>query len=141
MFKKLHLLVNRFGVRGKYFDEVELRKSNGHYKQEVMEGLIKDSYAFRQGSSELCEKALIDAKTQLHPLLQQVDLERLGQRREFVQAFKHSLEVVVAERIALWLPWVKVVYRFDALRGSEHRRLGQYDPSSDIGSQTLALDK
>ncbi len=117
MLNKMQMLINLFGASGRYFDEAKLRESKRHYKQEVMERLIKDPSAFRQVSGELCEKALMDAKAQLHPLLRQVDLEKLGQRREFVQAFKHSLEGVVAERIALWLPWVKAVYRFDALRG------------------------
>ena len=56
----------------------------------------------------------MNAKAQLHPLLQQVDLEKLGQRREFVQAFKQALERAVAEKIVLWLPSVKVVYKFDS---------------------------
>ena len=117
MLNKLHMLFNRFGVIGKYFDEAKQSKNDGYAKQEVIEGLFKSGLEFRQVSEELCEKALMDAKTQLHPLLQQVELEKLGQRREFVQAFRHSLEGVVAESIALWLPLVKVVYRFDALRG------------------------
>jgi hypothetical protein len=117
MFNKVHMLLNRYGLTGKYFDEAKQSKNDGYAKQEVIEGLFKSALEFRQVSEELCEKALMDAKTQLHPLLQQVELEKLGQRREFVQAFRHSLEGVVAESIALWLPLVKVVYRFDALRG------------------------
>jgi hypothetical protein len=117
MFNKIHMFVHRYGVSGKYIDEAKANKDNSCYEQEVIERLIENPYAFRQVSEELCEKALIDAKTQLHPLLQQVDLEKLGHRREFVQAFKRSIEGVVAKRIALWLPWVKVVYRFDVLRG------------------------
>lgn len=118
MLNKIHMLVNRFGVIGKYFYEAKPRKRNDYPKQEVIEGLLESPYAFRQGSSELCEQALMDAKTQLHPLLQQVDLEKLGQRREFVQGFKEALERAVAERIVLWLPSVKVVYKFDPTRVS-----------------------
>ena len=118
MLNKIHMLVNRFGVIGKYFDEAKPNKRNDYYKQGVLEDLIQNPSAFRQGSSELCEKALMDAKTQLHPLLQQVDLEKLGQRREFVQAFKHALERAVAERIALWLPSVKAIYKFGPPRVS-----------------------
>jgi hypothetical protein len=118
MLNKLHMLVNRFGVIGKYFDEAKPRKRNDYYRQEIVEDLIQNPYAFRQGSSDLCEQSLRDAKTQLHPLLQQVDLEKLSQRREFVQAFKGALERAVAERIILWLPSVKVVYKFDPPRGS-----------------------
>jgi len=118
MFNKIHMLVNHFGMSSKYFEEAKQSKNNGYYEQEVIEGLIKNPYTFRQVSEQLCEKALINAKTQLHPLLQQVDLENLGQRREFVEAFKHALERAVAERIILWLPCVKVVYKFNPPRGS-----------------------
>ena len=75
-------------------------------------------YAIRQASSELCEKVLTVAKTQLHPLLRQVDLEKLGQRSEFILAFKNALEKELAQQIVLWLPSVKVVYKFDSLRRS-----------------------
>ena len=120
MFKKVHMLLNRYGMGSKSFEEAKLskNKNNGDCEQEVIESLIKNQSEFRQVSKELCEKALIDAKNQLHPLLQQVDLEKLGQRREFVQAFKEALERAVAERIVLWLPCVKVVYKFDPPRGS-----------------------
>ena len=118
MLNKIHLLANRFGAIGKYFDEGKPSKGNDYYKQGVIEDLLQNSDACRQGSSELCEKALMDAKVQLHPLLQQVDLEKLGQRREFVQAFKHALESAVAERMVLWLPSVKAVYEFGPPRGN-----------------------
>lgn len=117
MFAKLHLLLNHYGISGKDSNEFKIRESNS-YEQKVIEDLIKNPYAVQQGSDELCETALINAKAQLHPLLQQVDLEKLGLRREFVQAFKHELEKAVATRIVHWLPCVKVVYKFDASRGS-----------------------
>jgi hypothetical protein len=68
-------------------------------------------------SNELSDNALRDAREQLHPLLHQVDLEKLSQRHEFLQAFKRSLEREIAQKIVMWLPCVKVVYRFDAPRG------------------------
>lgn len=120
MFNKLHMLFNRYGVIGKYSDAVKLSKNNVYYEQEIIENLIKNPYAFRQVSEELCKKAVMDAKTQLHPLLQQVDLEKLGHRREFVQAFKYALEGSVAARIARWLPCVRVIYKFDAPRVSSN---------------------
>ena len=118
MLNKIHMLVNRFGVIGKHLDEAKPSKRNACYKQGIIEDLLQNPYVFRQGSSELCEKALMDAKAQLHPLLQQVDLEKLGQRREFVQAFRHALERAVADRIVLWLPSVKAVYKFGPPRES-----------------------
>ena len=118
MFNKLHMLIHRYGVRGRYIDGAKQSKKDGDSKQEVIAGLFQSPYTFRQASEELCEKALLDAKSQLHPLLQQVDLEKLGQRREFVRAFKQALEKAVAERIVSWLPDVQIVYKFDAPRGS-----------------------
>lgn len=79
MLNKIHMLVNRFGVIGKYFDEAKPSKRNDYYQQGIREDPIQNPYAFRQGSSELCEKALMDAKTQLHPLLQPMQhLRRFG---------------------------------------------------------------
>lgn len=64
---------------------------------------------------EVCEKALADAKSQLHPLLQTMKLDRLDQRREFLQAFKNALEQHVARRIAHWLPNVQAVFKYDEI--------------------------
>jgi hypothetical protein len=50
---------------------------------------VKD---FGQAANDVCEKALNDAKAQLHPLIRHVELDRLGKHSEFVQAFKLSLE-------------------------------------------------
>ncbi len=80
MFNKLQLLLNHYGISDKDFDKAKPRENKPSYEKKVIEDLIKNPYAFRQGSSELCEQALMDAKTQLHLLLQQVDLEKLGQR-------------------------------------------------------------
>jgi hypothetical protein len=117
MLNKIHMFLNRYGVSGKYLDKPKVSKNHGYSRQEQLEDLFDGPFPFRQAAEEFCEKALIDAKTQLHPLLQQADLERLDQRREFVEAFKHALERVIAERIVLWLPNVKKVYTFDPPRG------------------------
>lgn len=122
MLNRIHMLINRFGLIGSYIDEAKPSKRIDYYQKTGIESLIQNPYAFKQTSEELCEKALIDAKTQLHPLLRQVEMEKLGQRREFVEAFKHALEKVVAERIALWLPCVKLVYKFDPPRGTSAER-------------------
>lgn len=95
-----------------------MNKNSSFYKQEVIEGLLKNSYEFRQMSNELSDNALRDARERLHPLLHRVDLEKLSQRRDFLEAFKCSLEREIAQKIVLWLPYVKVVYRFDASRRS-----------------------
>ena len=71
---------------------------------------------FEQVANALCEAALNDAKGQLHPLLQNAELERLDQRSEFIQAFKSALEQRIARKLASWLPDVEAVFRFDETR-------------------------
>lgn len=68
---------------------------------------------FRQVANDLCEKALNDAKAELHPLLRTVEVERLAQRSEFLQAFKTSLERRIARKLAAWQPTVQAVFKFD----------------------------
>ena len=45
---------------------------------------------FVQIANDLCEKALKDAKEQLHPLLRNAQLDRLNERPEFVKSFKRA---------------------------------------------------
>jgi hypothetical protein len=66
-----------------------------------------------QSTNELCEKALDDAKAQLHPLLRTVEIERLAQRNDFLQAFKSALERRIAQTLAAWQPGVQAVFEFD----------------------------
>jgi hypothetical protein len=63
--------------------------------------------------NDLCEKALEDAKRQLHPLLQNTELDRLDQRTEFLQAFKSGLEQRIARKLAIWQPSVQAVFKYD----------------------------
>ena len=71
---------------------------------------------FEQTVNEICEKALNDAKAQLHPLLRSTELNQLKKRSEFVQAFRFALEHRIARKLALWYPNVQAVYRFDERR-------------------------
>jgi len=64
-------------------------------------------------ANDLCEKALNDAREQLHPLLREVELDRLEKRSEFVQAFKSALEKRIARKLAAWQPGVEAVFKFD----------------------------
>ena len=75
-----------------------------------------------QEVNKLCEKALNDAKSQLHPLLHNVELERLDQRKEFTQAFKSALEQQIARTLAVWQPNVQAVFRFDTSRIKSNER-------------------
>ena len=66
-----------------------------------------------QEAHELCQKALDDARTELHPLLRNADVNRLEKRNEFLQAFRTALEKRIARKIAAWQPMVQCVFRFD----------------------------
>ena len=66
-----------------------------------------------QVANRLCETALEDAKAQMHPLLRSADFRRLGQRMEFVKAFKFALERRIAQMLALWQPDVQAVFQFE----------------------------
>ena len=71
---------------------------------------------FEQIVNEVCEKALNDARAQLHPLLRSTELNQLKKRSEFLQAFRSALERRIARKLALWYPHVQAVYRFDETR-------------------------
>ena len=68
---------------------------------------------FRQVASTLCEKALEDARSRLHPLLQNNELDRLDQRDVFLRAFKSALERRIARQLAIWHPGVQAVFKYD----------------------------
>ena len=68
---------------------------------------------FEHAANEIAEKALMDAKERLHPLLRNVELVRLRKRSEFVQAFKLALEKRIAQKLAVWQPGVQAVFQFD----------------------------
>jgi len=71
---------------------------------------------FGQVTDDLCKKALNDARTHLHPLLRNVAVNRLGQRSEFLQAFKTALERRIARKLVAWQPSVQAVFKFDETR-------------------------
>jgi hypothetical protein len=81
-----------------------------HQKQSIKDNDLE------QVANELCKTALNVAKGQLHPLLQNTKLERLDQRKEFVQAFKNALEERIARKLASWQPGVQAVFKFDETR-------------------------
>jgi uncharacterized protein YggE len=99
--------------------------------------------------NDLCEKALNDAKAQLHPLLRSMDVERLGQRSEFLQAFKSALERRIARKLAAWQPTIQAVFKFDETRtetmeswdGSIHLLVKVPRLSNTVKALAKALDK
>jgi len=82
-------------------------------REETLKPVVPDPKELGQVANDLCEKALNDAKEQLHPLLRDAELDRLDRRDEFVQAFKGAVELRIARKLAAWLPGVQAVFRFD----------------------------
>jgi hypothetical protein len=74
---------------------------------------------FGKVASDLCEKALNDAKAQMHPLLGNMELERLSQRSDFLKAFKGALGQRIARTLAAWQPGIQAVFQFDETRSED----------------------
>lgn len=81
-----------------------------------------DPQVLDQVAKELCERALNEAKQQLHPLIRNVELDRLDRRSEFVQAFQLALERTVARKLAAWQPGVQAIFRYDKTRAAPGSR-------------------
>lgn len=81
--------------------------------EESVEHAVPAVKDFGQAANDICEKALNDAKEQLHPLIRNVELNRLDKRNEFVQAFKLALEHRIARKLTSWQPGVQAVFKFD----------------------------
>jgi hypothetical protein len=95
------------------FGWFEVSHVNNQSREETLETVVLDPKEFRQVANDLCEKALSDAKEQLHPLLRHAELNHLDRRDEFVQSFKSALEQRIARTLAAWQPSVQAVFRFD----------------------------
>lgn len=110
---------------------------------------MSDVNNFTHVANELCEKALNDAKTELHPLLRSENVNRLEKRKQFLEAFKSALEKHIAKRLALWQPSIQSVFRFDhshALKesswdGNIHLLVKVPQLSNAIKSLGKSLDK
>ena len=83
--------------------------------------VLSDMRDYAAVANDLLEKALNDAKSQLHPLLHSVELHRLAQRKEFLQNFRSALERRIARKLAVWQPGVQAVFRYDeaGVQGTE----------------------
>ena len=68
---------------------------------------------FHQAANDICEKALKDAKEQLHPLMRNTDLFQLRKRSEFVQAFKLALAQRIAQKLTGWMSGLDAVFQFE----------------------------
>ena len=86
--------------------------SNGNRNRSV-EPVLSNLKDLEHSANELCEKALNDAREQLHPLTRNAELDHLDKRVEFVQAFKLALEKRIAQKLAAWQPGVQAVFTFE----------------------------
>jgi hypothetical protein len=93
-----------------------MKDFNQWQQQKRVEHQVPAPKDFVQIASEVCEKALDDAKAQLHPLLRHAQLDCLGERPEFVKAFKRALEQRIARKLAAWHPGIEAVFQFDDTR-------------------------
>jgi len=82
-------------------------------REELIEVSLPAMKVLGEVAEDICEKALNDAKAELHPLIRNNELTHLRKRSEFVQAFKLALEQRVAQKLAAWQPGVQAVFRFD----------------------------
>ena len=81
--------------------------------KELAEVAIPAAKDLGQVAEDICEKALNDAKGELHPLIRNTEVAHLRKRSEFVQAFKLALERRVAQKLATWQPGIQAVFKFD----------------------------
>jgi hypothetical protein len=79
----------------------------------LVEHVIPEAKDFAKAADDIREKALRDSRDQLHPLLRNVELDRLDQRYEFLRAFKRALEQNIARKLAIWLPGVQSIFSYD----------------------------
>jgi hypothetical protein len=119
------------------------------HRSEPVEHTVLATSDLGRAANDLCEKSLNDAKAQLHPLLREANLNRLDQRREFIEAFKSALEERIARNLVLWEPGVQAVFRFDeapvqnavAWDGSIHLLLKVGQLSSAVQALGKRLDQ
>ncbi len=86
---------------------------NNERQEETVEVVFPAAKDLSRMANDICEKALNDAKEQLHPLIRNAELNHLRKRSEFVQAFKLALERRIAQNLASWQPNVQAVFKFD----------------------------
>jgi len=120
-----------------------------HQRQEKAIEYVVPATHVGQVASEICEKALNDAKAQMHPLLRSEKVERLSQRNDFLQAFKSALERRIARKLTVWQPGIQAVFQFNETRmesieswdGSIHLLVKVPRLSNPIKALAKTLDK
>ena len=93
-----------------WFDMIDV---NNLRREDHVEHRISSTRDLGKVANDLCEMAFNDAKAQLHPLLQNTELDRLEKRSEFLQAFKSGLEQRIARRLATWQLGIQAVFKYE----------------------------
>jgi len=68
---------------------------------------------FAHAADELCVAALNEARSQLHPLLQNIELGRLDQRQEFLRIFKCALGQHIAQKLSAGCPEIQAIFKYE----------------------------
>lgn len=89
-----------------------MREGHGQ-GEEISDCAYPTAGAFRRMAVDLCEAALNDAKSRLHPLNRNMKLDRLGNRPEFVQELKSALEQRVAQKLADSQLGIQAIFKFE----------------------------
>jgi len=85
----------------------------GNRRQKPVQSGLPLMREFDRVVNNICQKALKEAKSQFHPLLQNAELDRLDQRQDFLQAFRYALAQRVAQKLAAWYPDIQAIFRYE----------------------------
>jgi hypothetical protein len=107
------LAAKRMFLSGMSSGWFEMRYINPRGREGSTAPVSLDTRDFDQAANEICEKALQEARSRVHPLLQHAGLGRLDRRGDFLKAFKNALEHRVARTLAAWQPGVQAIYVYD----------------------------
>ncbi|HEU0292143.1 MAG TPA: hypothetical protein VFR47_05375 [Anaerolineales bacterium] len=91
-----------------------MRETKRSLSKETLKPVLAVFLGLKHIVTELCDKAVVDARAHLHPLLHNEALVKLDSRPEFVQAFKQALEERIALQLVCWQPCIQAVYGFNA---------------------------
>src|SRR5215211_1291297 len=99
---------------------LEMNEIRHWHREEPVVVTLPGTQDFGQVANDICEKALSDAREQLHPLMRNTELTHLRKRTEFVEAFKRALEQRIAQRLVAWQPGILAVFQFDDSWAANH---------------------
>lgn len=90
-----------------------MKNADHESREPISEAVVPPEKVLGQVAEDICERALNDARTELHPLVRNAELTQLRKRHEFVRAFKQALERRIAQKLAAWQPGIQSIFKFD----------------------------